>query len=36
MGFTRAKALYVPTNMKADWFDLGYPAEAGEAAKPAK
>ena len=27
MGFTRAKALYVPTNMAKDWFDLGYPAE---------
>lgn len=26
MGFTRAKALYVPTNMAKDWFDLGYPA----------
>jgi hypothetical protein len=26
MGFTRAKALHVPTNMAADWFDLGYPA----------
>lgn len=27
MGFTRAKALYVPTNMAKDWFDPGYPAE---------
>ena len=27
MGFTRAKALYVPTNMAKDWFDQGYPAE---------
>ncbi len=26
MGFTRARALYVPTNMAKDWFDLGYPA----------
>ena len=36
MGFTRAKALYVPTNLAVDWFDHGYPAELGEAAKPAK
>jgi len=36
MGFTRVKALYIPTNMVKDWFDLGYPAELGEAAKPAK
>jgi hypothetical protein len=36
MGFTRAKALYIPTNLAADWFDRGYPAELGEAAKPAK
>jgi hypothetical protein len=28
MGFTRAKALYVPTNMVKDWFDQGYPFEA--------
>ena len=36
MGFTRAKALYIPTNLAVDWFDHGYPAELGEAAKPAK
>jgi rhodanese-related sulfurtransferase len=36
MGFTRVKALYIPTNMAKDWFDPGYPAEAGEAAKPVK
>jgi hypothetical protein len=36
MGFTRAKALYIPTNLAVDWFDRGYPAELGEAAKPAK
>ncbi|MGA3098091.1 MAG: rhodanese-like domain-containing protein [Bryobacteraceae bacterium] len=36
MGFTRAKALYIPTNMAADWFDRGYPAERGEAAKQSK
>ncbi len=29
MGFTRARALYVPTNMKADWYDHGYPSETG-------
>lgn len=33
MGFTRVKALYVPTNMAKDWFDLGYPSEAGSAAR---
>jgi rhodanese-related sulfurtransferase len=36
MGFTRVKALYIPTNMAKDWFDPGFPAEAGEAARPAK
>ena len=36
MGFTRAKALYIPTNIAADWYDHGYPSELGEAAKPAK
>ena len=30
MGFTRVKALYIPTNMVQDWFDHGYPAEAGK------
>ena len=32
MGFTNARALYTPTNLAKDWFDLGYPSEAGEAA----
>jgi rhodanese-related sulfurtransferase len=36
MGFTRTKALNIPTNLAVDWFDHGYPAELGEAAKPAK
>lgn len=27
MGFTHVKALYVPTNFKADWIDKGYPVE---------
>jgi rhodanese-related sulfurtransferase len=36
MGFARAKALYTPTNLAADWFDHGYPAELGEAAKSTK
>ena len=36
LGFTRARALYIPTNLAADWFDRGYPAELGEAAKPTK
>jgi rhodanese-related sulfurtransferase len=33
MGFTHVKALSIPTNMAQDWFNLGYPAEAGEAAR---
>jgi thiosulfate/3-mercaptopyruvate sulfurtransferase len=31
MGFTRVKALYIPTSMAKDWFDRGYPAESGAA-----
>jgi len=31
MGFTHVKVLYIPTNMKVDWFDRGYPAEGGAA-----
>jgi hypothetical protein len=27
MGFTKAKALYVPDNLKVDWIDHGYPVE---------
>jgi hypothetical protein len=27
MGFTRVKAMYVPTNFKTDWIDKGYPVE---------
>jgi hypothetical protein len=30
MGFTRVKALYLPTDFKADWIDRGYPAETGQ------
>jgi len=33
MGFTRVKAMQLPTSFKADWIDQGYPAEQGEAAK---
>ena len=33
MGFTRARALYIPTNMVADWYSHGYPTEQGEPAK---
>ena len=33
MGFKNVKALYVPTNMAKDWYDAGYPSEAGEAGK---
>jgi len=31
MGFTKVRVLFVPTNMKVDWFDHGYPAEDGSA-----
>lgn len=27
MGFTRAKALYLPDNFKTNWIDKGYPVE---------
>jgi thiosulfate/3-mercaptopyruvate sulfurtransferase len=27
MGFTKARALSIPVNFKADWIDHGYPAE---------
>jgi len=31
MGFTHVKMLYIPTNLKVDWFDHGYPGEDGSA-----
>jgi thiosulfate/3-mercaptopyruvate sulfurtransferase len=27
MGFTKLKVLLIPTNMKVDWYDHGYPSE---------
>jgi len=30
-GFARVRALYVPSNFKADWIDQGYPVEQGPA-----
>jgi len=33
MGFTKVKALLVPTNFGADWVDHGYPVEDGTPAK---
>jgi len=33
MGFTKAKALYLPTDFKFDWIDKGYPLEAGTASQ---
>jgi len=27
MGFTHVKAMYLPTDFKADWIDRGYPVE---------
>lgn len=33
MGFTRLKALLIPTNFAADWLDQGYPTVAGTPAK---
>jgi thiosulfate/3-mercaptopyruvate sulfurtransferase len=35
MGFTRVKAMVVPTNLKTDWIDKGYPTEKS-ADKPAE
>jgi thiosulfate/3-mercaptopyruvate sulfurtransferase len=32
MGFTRVKALMIPTNFATDWIDHGYPVEEGAAA----
>ncbi len=29
MGFTRARALYIPTNMPTDGYEKGYPTETG-------
>jgi len=31
MGFTHIRVLSVPANMAADWYDKGYPSEAGTA-----
>ena len=33
MGFTRAKALMLPTNFATDWINHGYPVEGETAAK---
>ena len=33
MGFTKVKALMIPTNFKTDWTDHGYPVEGETAAK---
>jgi hypothetical protein len=33
MGFTRVRVLSIPTNMAADWYEKGYPSEAGSAAQ---
>jgi thiosulfate/3-mercaptopyruvate sulfurtransferase len=34
MGFTRVRVLSIPTNMAADWYEQGYPSEAGSAGGP--
>jgi thiosulfate/3-mercaptopyruvate sulfurtransferase len=34
MGYTHVRVLHIPTNMAADWFDKGYPSEAGRALDP--
>jgi thiosulfate/3-mercaptopyruvate sulfurtransferase len=31
MGFTKIRALDIPTNMHTDWYTPGYPSEAGSA-----
>jgi thiosulfate/3-mercaptopyruvate sulfurtransferase len=33
MGFTRVKALSIPTSFAKDWIDQGYPVEAGAASQ---
>ena len=33
-GFTRVRVLSIPTNMAADWYQKGYPSEAGSAGGP--
>lgn len=33
MGFTRVRALMIPTNFATDWVNHGYPVEDGAAAK---
>jgi rhodanese-related sulfurtransferase len=32
MGFTKVKAMYIPTNLAKDWTEKGYPIESGPAA----
>src|ERR1700689_2740123 len=31
MGFTRVKVMELPTNLKTDWIDKGYPTDKSEA-----
>jgi hypothetical protein len=31
LGFTKVRVLNIPTNMSADWYEKGYPSEAGPA-----
>ncbi len=31
MGFTRVRVLNLPTNTLTDWYNKGYPSEAGSA-----
>lgn len=31
LGFTKVRALEIPTNMHTDWYSKGYPSEAGPA-----
>ena len=33
MGFSRVKALYLPTDFRFDWIDKGYPVETGTASR---
>lgn len=34
MGFTRVRAMMIPTNLKTDWIDHGYPIEKRADASP--
>ena len=34
MGYTKVRALNIPSNMPTDWYDKGYPTEGGQPLDP--